>query len=49
MGPTALNKRGNKVKLDGYTFDSSKEAYFYTAQAGGCMSTTLKIALASTA
>ena len=31
MGPTALNKRGNKVKLDGYMFDSSKEAYFYTA------------------
>lgn len=31
MRPTALNKRGNKVKMDGYTFDSSKEAYFYQA------------------
>lgn len=31
MGPTALNKRGTKVKLDGYTFDSAKEAYFYRA------------------
>ncbi|WP_143464123.1 DUF1064 domain-containing protein [Levilactobacillus enshiensis] len=28
--PTALNKRGNRVKLDGYTFDSQKEADFYT-------------------
>lgn len=28
--PTALNKRGNKVRLDGYTFDSQKEADFYT-------------------
>lgn len=27
--PTALNKRGNRVKLDGYTFDSQKEADFY--------------------
>lgn len=27
--PTALNKRGNKVDLDGYTFDSVKEANFY--------------------
>lgn len=27
--PTALNKRGNKVLLDGYTFDSEKEALFY--------------------
>lgn len=27
--PTALNKRGNKVLLDGYTFDSEKEAQFY--------------------
>lgn len=25
--PTALNKRGNKVLLDGYKFDSQKEAY----------------------
>lgn len=28
--PTALNKRGTKVHLDGYTFDSQKEADFYT-------------------
>lgn len=28
--PTALNKRGNRVRLDGYTFDSQKEADFYT-------------------
>lgn len=27
--PTALNKRGNKVLLDGFTFDSTKEAQFY--------------------
>lgn len=27
--PTALNKRGSKVDLDGYTFDSEKEALFY--------------------
>lgn len=27
--PTALNKRGTKVHLDGYTFDSQKEANFY--------------------
>lgn len=27
--PTALNKRGTKVQLDGYTFDSQKEADFY--------------------
>ncbi|MDT2392139.1 DUF1064 domain-containing protein [Enterococcus avium] len=27
--PTALNKRGNKVIIDGYTFDSEKEAQFY--------------------
>ncbi|MGO2265827.1 MAG: DUF1064 domain-containing protein [Vagococcus salmoninarum] len=27
--PTALNKRGNKVLLDGHTFDSEKEAQFY--------------------
>lgn len=27
--PTALNKRGTKVHLDGYTFDSQKEADFY--------------------
>lgn len=28
-GPTALNKRGTKVIVDGYTFDSRKEADFY--------------------
>lgn len=27
--PTALNKRGTKVRLDGYVFDSQKEADFY--------------------
>lgn len=27
--PTALNKRGRKVHLDGYIFDSQKEADFY--------------------
>lgn len=27
--PTALNKRGNKVTIDGFTFDSEKEAKFY--------------------
>lgn len=27
--PTALNKRGTKVHLDGYVFDSQKEADFY--------------------
>lgn len=27
--PTALNKRGRKVHLDGYVFDSQKEADFY--------------------
>ncbi|EOH94801.1 DUF1064 domain-containing protein [Enterococcus pallens] len=27
--PTAMNKRGSKVKIDGYTFDSQKEALFY--------------------
>lgn len=27
--PTALNKRGNKVHLDGFVFDSTKEAQFY--------------------
>lgn len=27
--PTALNKRGSKVDIDGYTFDSMKEAQFY--------------------
>ena len=28
QSPTALNKRGNKVTIDGYTFDSQKEANF---------------------
>lgn len=28
-GPTAINRRGKKVQLDGYTFDSQKEADFY--------------------
>lgn len=27
--PTALNKRGTKIKADGYTFDSQKEFDFY--------------------
>lgn len=27
--PTALNRYGTKVRLDGYTFDSQKEADFY--------------------
>lgn len=27
--PTALNKRGRKVVVDGYRFDSQKEANFY--------------------
>ncbi|RXA60495.1 DUF1064 domain-containing protein [Enterococcus casseliflavus] len=27
--PTALNKRGNKVHLDDFVFDSEKEALFY--------------------
>lgn len=27
--PTALNKRGNKIKSDGHTFDSKKEFDFY--------------------
>lgn len=30
LAPTALNKRGNKIKCsDGYTFDSEKEHNFY--------------------
>ncbi|MBQ0836078.1 DUF1064 domain-containing protein [Lactiplantibacillus pentosus] len=29
QSPTALNKRGTKVYLDGFTFDSQKEADFY--------------------
>lgn len=28
--PTALNKYGRKVTIDGHTFDSQKEADFYT-------------------
>lgn len=27
--PTALNKRGNKIRYRGYNFDSKKEAQFY--------------------
>lgn len=27
--PTALNKHGNRVELDGHSFDSEKEAAFY--------------------
>ncbi|MEN2360121.1 DUF1064 domain-containing protein [Levilactobacillus brevis] len=34
--PTALNKRGTKVYLDGYTFDSQKEADFYTRFVRNC-------------
>lgn len=34
--PTALNKRGKKVVVDGYTFDSQKEANFYTRFVKGC-------------
>jgi hypothetical protein len=34
--PTALNKRGNKVILDGFTFDSTKEAQFYERFVKGC-------------
>lgn len=30
QAPTALNKRGRKVVIDGYKFDSQKEADFYT-------------------
>ncbi|MGM0238396.1 DUF1064 domain-containing protein [Enterococcus sp. AZ103] len=35
-GPTALNKRGNKVLIDGYTFDSEKEALFYQRFVKNC-------------
>lgn len=34
--PTALNKRGSKVKLDGFTFDSEKEALFYQRFVKNC-------------
>lgn len=34
--PTALNKRGNKVLLDGHTFDSEKEAQFYLRFVKNC-------------
>ena len=34
--PTALNKRGNRISLDGYTFDSEKEAQFYQRFVKGC-------------
>ncbi len=36
QSPTALNKRGNKVTIDGYTFDSQKEANFYTKFVKDC-------------
>ena len=36
QSPTALNKRGNKVTIDGYTFDSQKEANFYTKFVKNC-------------
>lgn len=36
QSPTALNKRGKKVKLDGYTFDSQKEADFYERFVKNC-------------
>lgn len=35
-GPTALNKRGNKVNIDGYVFDSEKEALFYQRFVKNC-------------
>lgn len=34
--PTALNKRGSKVDIDRYTFDSEKEAQFYQRFVKGC-------------
>ncbi len=34
--PTALNKRGNKVSVDGFTFDSEKEAQFYIRFVKNC-------------
>lgn len=34
--PTALNKRGSKVDIDGYTFDSEKEALFYQRFVKNC-------------
>lgn len=34
--PTALNKRGNKVNVDGFTFDSEKEAQFYVQFVKDC-------------
>ena len=34
--PTALNKRGTKIKLDGYTFDSQKEYDFYVRFVKDC-------------
>lgn len=34
--PTALNKRGNKIMIDGHKFDSQKEADFYTRFVRDC-------------
>lgn len=34
--PTALNKRGDKVRLDGHVFDSQKEADFYNRFVKDC-------------
>ncbi|EFU17264.1 hypothetical protein HMPREF9519_01828 [Enterococcus faecalis TX1346] len=36
QSPTALNKRGNKVTIDGYIFDSEKEAKFYQRFVKNC-------------
>lgn len=34
--PTAMNKRGNKVRVDTFTFDSEKEAKFYQRFVKNC-------------
>lgn len=34
--PNAINKRGSKVHLDGYVFDSKKEAEFYKKFVKNC-------------
>lgn len=34
--PTAMNKRGNKVRVDTFTFDSVKEANFYQRFVKNC-------------
>ncbi len=36
QSPTALNKRGNKVTIDGFIFDSEKEAKFYQRFVKNC-------------